>query len=296
MPRIGTQHPERGFILPLILFLLITTLVPILYVVGLSLFSNYLPSRRISFIGLSNYVQFLQDRGFWQAVGNTVVYVSASTAFHIGVAIALAVLLDRSGKSFATIASWVRGILIVPWLLSWAVAAALWRLILSPSGVLNAYLMEFGIIERQIAWFGTPGAAMSWIVAITIWKAFPFFFMLVFAAVTTIPTELYESAEIDGAGLRQRFWHITLPSIYPTVLTLVVLDVIWSLRQYDIIFLTTAGGPLNTTRTLTLQVYFSAYEQLRFGLAAAQGVFILIVASILSFIYIRLYQRLEAER
>jgi multiple sugar transport system permease protein len=290
------KHPERGFIFPLFLFLLVTTLAPIVYVVVLSLFNNYLPSGRVTFAGFAQYAHFLSDAEFWKSVGNTATYVVASTAFHIFVAIALAVLLDRSGKRFTVFASGVRNILIVPWLLSWAVAAALWRLILSPSGVLNAYLMQIGFIERQVAWFGTPGVAMTWIVAITVWKAFPFFFMLVYAAVTTVPTEMYESAEIDGAGWLQRFWYITLPGIFPTVLTLIVLDVIWSLRQYDIIFLTTAGGPLNTTRTLTLQVYFTAYEELRFGRAAAQGVFILVVASVLAFIYIVLYERLEAER
>ncbi len=280
----------------MLVFLLMTTFVPIVYVVGLSLFDHYLPANRMTFAGLGNYARSLHDADFWRSVGNSAVYVAASTVFHLVVAIVLALLLDRTRKGFARTAAGVRNLLIVPWLLSWAVAAALWRLILSPSGVLNAYLMRIGLIERRIPWFGTPGAAMAWIVAITVWKAFPFFMMLVYAAVTTVPNELYESAEIDGAGRLRRFVHITLPGIYPTVLTLVVLDVIWSLRQYDIIFLTTAGGPLDTTRTLTLHVYFSAYEQLRFGLAAAQGVFILAAASLLSFIYIVLYERLEEER
>lgn len=296
MPVSKARREGLFFISPLLVFLIATTLLPILYVVGISFTDYYLPAKRMSFAGLENYVRFLGDELFWKSVKNTLVYVFFSTVLHILVATLLAVLLDRSRQLFAGTASRIRNILIIPWLLSWAVAAALWRLILSPSGVFNAYLMEWGVIEKQIVWFGTPGLAMLWIVVITVWKAFPFFLMLVYAALTTVPTELYESAQMDGAGPVKRFWHITLPGILPTLLTLIVLDIIWSLRQYDIIFLTTAGGPLNTTRTLTLQVYFAAYEGLRFGLAAAQGVFILALSSFMSFVYIAVYERVEGQR
>jgi multiple sugar transport system permease protein len=281
------------FLVPLIIFLAATTLAPILYVLVVSFTDYYLPASSIKFSGFTNYEKYLIDGDYWKSAGNTGVYVFFSTVCHIVVATVLAVFLDKPKGLFTGVGRRARNVLIVPWLFSWAVAAALWRLILSPGGILNAYLIQWGIICEQIPWFGTPGAAMAWIIAITIWKAFPFFMMMVYAGLMTIPGELYESAQIDGAGTVARFFGITLPSLAPTLLTLIVLDVIWSLRQYDIIFLTTAGGPLNTTRTLTLEVYYSAFEKLRFGLASAQGVFILILSSILAGIYIRIYEKRE---
>ena len=282
------------FVLPLAVFLFVTTLAPIFYVVGLSLFRDYLPERHVSFVGIKNFITVLTGGDFWISLKNTGVYVVFSVFFHLTVAVVLAVLLDRNRGRFAGYSRLIRGLLIVPWLLSWAVAAALWRLILDPAGVLNAYLIKLGIMHRQIAWLGTTSFAMGWIIAITVWKAFPFYLMLVYAALTTIPIELYESADIDGARLARKVRSITLPMISPTMLTLAVLDVIWSLRQFDIIFLTTGGGPLNSTRTLTLQVYFSAYENFRFGIAASQGVLILLISTVLAVVYIQIYERAEA--
>jgi len=280
--------------MPLTLFLLATTLAPIAYVAGLSLFRDYLPQRSVSFIGLQNFIESIHAPEFWTSMTNTGIYVFFAVVFHLLVAIALAIMLDRTRSGFARYARVVRGLLVVPWLMSWAVAAALWRLILDPGGVLNAYLIKLGLMAKQIPWFGTTQYAMAWILIITVWKAFPFFLMLVYAALTTIPVELYESAQIDGANFFRKIRSITLPMITPTVLTLGILDVVWSLRQFDIIFLTTGGGPLNATRTLTLQVYLTAYEGFRFGLAASQGVIILLMSTVISILYIRLYERVDA--
>jgi multiple sugar transport system permease protein len=226
-------------------------------------------------------------------VTRTGVYVFSSVFFHIFIALCLAVFLDRKKGLAGRWARTVRSVLIVPWLISWAVAAAVWRLILRPSGVLNAYLMRLGIIESQIPWLGSLDFAMAWVVAITVWKAFPFFLMMTYAALQTVPNQLYESAQIDGAGVFGQFRHVTLPGIMPTLLTLTVLDIIWSLRQFDVLFLTTGGGPLRSTRTLTLQVYMTAFEGLRFGLASAQGVLIMLLSTIMSVVYLFLYSRAE---
>lgn len=282
------------FVLPLTVFLFVMTFAPILYVIGLSLFRDYLPDRHVSFVGIKNFITILTKGDFWISLKNTAVYVVFSVFFHLLVAVVLAVMLDRNRGRFVGYSRFVRSLLIVPWLLSWAVAAALWKLILDPAGVLNAYLIKLGIMHHQIAWFGTTSFAMAWIIGITVWKAFPFYLMLVYAALTTIPPELYESADIDGAPLIRQVRSITLPMISPTMLTLAVLDVIWSLRQFDIIYLTTGGGPLNSTRTLTLQVYFTAYENFRFGISASDGVLILLISTVLAIIYIRLYERVEA--
>ena len=134
---------------------------------------------------------------------------------------------------------------------------------------------------------------MIWVITITVWKAFPFFFMLIYAAMMTVPNELYESADIDGASIIGKFWRITFPMITQTMLTLIVLDLVWLLRQYEIIALTTGGGPLGLTTTLTIKIYRTTFENFRFGLASSQGVVVLIIASVISFIYIRLTIKAE---
>ena len=153
--------------------------------------------------------------------------------------------------------------------------------------------MKLGILKEQISWFGEPDYAMGWIVFITVWKAFPFFMMLIYAALTTVPNELYEAADIDGASDWNKFYHVTFKTILPTILTLTVLDIIWSIRQYDIIFLTTAGGPLMSTRTLTLQVYFTAFENLKFGLASTEGTILMLISMTMALIYVKLYAKTE---
>ena len=288
------SNETRGYfwVSPLIVVLLMTTLFPVLYIFGLGFFENYLPTGRVFWIGLANYMETLKDPLFYKVFGNTAVYVLFSVLLHLALGLFLAVFLDKRNR-FSSLSSGLRVVFIIPWLLSWSVASSIWLLILNPSGVLNSFLITNGIIADKISWFGSPEYAMVWIILITTWKAFPFYMMLIYAALTTIPEELYESASIDGANLFQKFYYVSLQSIIPTMLTLGVLDVIWSIRQYDIFALTTGGGPLDSTRTLSLHVYSTAFENLRFGLASSQGMLIMLISSLISIFYIRLYSQAE---
>ncbi len=284
----------RGYfwVTPLIVILLLTTLFPVLYIFGLGFFENYLPSGKVFPIGLANYRETLKNPLFYKVLSNTAVYVFFSVLLHLVIGLFLAAFLDKRNR-FSTLASGMRVVFIIPWLLSWSVASSIWLLILNPTGVLNSFLISHGWTTDQISWFGSPDYAMVWIILITAWKAFPFYMMLIYAALTTIPEELYESASIDGANLVQKFYFVSLQSIIPTILTLGVLDVIWSIRQYDIFALTTGGGPLDSTRTLSLHVYSMAFENLRFGLASSQGIIIMFISSLISIFYIRLYGQTE---
>lgn len=292
---VGERFYRSGFyfILPLLIFLIFTTLLPLMYVVIMSFFRNYLPEKNISFIFLNNFVTVFKDQEFIKSILQTLKYVFSCTILHLSLALFLAVYFDKHKGIKATISYSMRGILVIPWLLSWTVAASIFQLILNPTGLINGYLKTLGLIAEPIPWLGSIQYAMVWIIIITVWKAFPFFFMLVYAAFMTVPNELYESAEIDGASNITKFWRITFPMISQTVMTLTMLDIIWLLRQYEIIALTTGGGPLGLTTTLTISIYRTAFEKFKFGLASSQGVVVLIIASIISFIYIRLYVRRE---
>jgi multiple sugar transport system permease protein len=282
-----------GFILPLIIFLLLTIFFPILYVLTNSFFSNYLPQEKY-FVGFENYYNIFTQFEFWNSVYNTIVYVVFTVSFHIIISLFIALFLSTAKGTLTKISKTIRTILIIPWLLSWAVAAAIWLLILDSSGVLNSFGISLGILDFQVPWLGST-SAMNWIILITVWKSFPFFMMFIYAAITTVPDQLYEAAEIDGATFWEKFYHITLKYIMPTILTLIILDIVWSIRQFDIIYLTTGGGPLNSTETLSISVYFTAFEKLKFGIASTKGVVLFIISSLMAFIYIKFYNKIEFE-
>ncbi len=293
---IGKRLNKSGvpFILPLVIFLFLTTFFPIVYVTITGFFRNYLPEKEISFVFLQNFKEIFKDEDFIGSLWHTAVYVVSVSGIHLIMAVVLAIFFDKHIGFIGKVAYTMRAIIIIPWLLSWTVAASIWLLILNPSGVLNGALMGMGAISEVITWLGTLKWAMFWLIMITVWKSFPFFFMLTYAAIITVPHELYESAQIDGAGTIQKFFRITIPMIMQTLMTLTALDLIWCIRQYVVIALTTGGGPLNSTKTLSVKIYQTAFEGLKFGQASAQGVVVLLISSIIAVAYIRLYTRTEA--
>ncbi|NQT58344.1 MAG: sugar ABC transporter permease [Bacteroidetes bacterium] len=284
------------FVAPLILFLAATTLFPLLHVLITSFFRNYLPERGKVFILFENFQKILKDEDFLYSMVRTSVYVISVTVVHIILAVLLALFFDKHTNTIGKISYIMRGLLIIPWLLSWTVAAAVWLLILNPSGVLNGFLRTWEVTTEIQIWLGDPTFAMIWIVIITVWKSLPFFFMLTYAALMTVSKELYESAVIDGAGSWRCFWSITLPMIKQTLLTLAVLDIVWCIRQYEVIAFTTGGGPLGSTKTLSVKIFQTAFENLRFGLASAQGVIVLLICSIIALAYIRIYAKSEVQQ
>ena len=280
------------WILPLLLFLIVTTLFPISYTIVMGLFENYLPARKLVFVGIGNFVEAFRDPLFHKVLLNTGIYVSLSVFFHLLLGFLAAAYLEKKGRG-RRLAEWLRAMFIVPWLIAWSVAAAIWQLILNPSGVLNGALFNLHIVDQAIPWLSDPRQALLWIILITIWKALPFYMMVMYAALTTVPEELYESADLDGASVLQKLYHISFKSVLPTVLTLMILDVIWSLRMYDIVALTTGGGPLNSTRILSLYVYSTAFEKLQFGMASAQGFIVMLISCLMVLVYSRLLRKGE---
>ena len=284
------------FIAPLVVFLAATTLFPLVHVLVSSLYRNYLPDRGASFIFFENFKTIFTDADFFNALVRTAVYVVSVTTIHIVCAMMLALFFDKDKGFMGKSAFVMRGLIIIPWLLSWTVAAAIWLLILYPSGVLNGILNQLGISDGRTIWLGDLRFSMVWIVIITVWKSLPFFFMLTYASLLTVPKELYESAQIDGASGWHQFWSITLPMVKQTLLTLTILDLVWCIRQYEVIAFTTGGGPLGSTKTLSVKIFQTAFENLRFGLASAQGVVVLAICSLIALAYIRIYTRSEVDQ
>ena len=275
------------FIAPTVVTLGFLVLYPILRVIYISLWSNYLTIKNPAFVGLANYSWLLTQDLFSRIFSNTVIFTVASVGLHLVLGLALAMLL--SAKISARAQGMFRGALILPWMFTAAVVAVNWRLILNPFGIVNALLAQFGwmSLAAPINWLGELSLALPALILINLWRGYPFVMLMLLAALQSIPPVLYEAAAVDGAGGWARFRHVTIPSIKPVVASVGLLDAIWNFRLFDLVYLTTGGGPLNSTDVLATYTYRLAFESFEFGKASALAVMMLLFTSVLTFFYFR---------
>jgi multiple sugar transport system permease protein len=274
-----------SFLWPALLILVALLLYPLIEVIRLSFFQSNL--RTEVWIGLANYARLAYDPLFWRAFWQTVSFTFFSVVLHLVIGLALALLLNMQiNRAFRSLA---RGILIVPWLLAPTVAGMIWVLMLAPFGVINGLLISLGIMApgTTIAWLGDPSTALHSVTAMNVWRAFPFFMVMLLAGLQAVPRELYEAAEIDGASLPRQFWHITLPQLRGVIATIVLLDSIWTFRAFDPVFVMTGGGPAHASEVLATVIYFDGFQKLDFGYASAQAVVMFIVLFVVSAFYMR---------
>ena len=143
---------------------------------------------------------------------------------------------------------------ILPWLFTVAIVAVLWRLLLSPNGVVNYLLGTTGLTDGQTEWLANPSTALAAVTFINIWSGYPFFMISLLAGLQGIPRDLYEAAKVDGAGALAQFRNVTLPQLKPIIISMALLDFIWTTQQFALIWMTTGGGPINSTEVLDLHV------------------------------------------
>jgi len=274
-----------SFLWPSLLILVALLIYPLIDVIRLSFYDSNL--QRETWVGLGNYATLAMDPLFWRAFWQTVVFTVFSVALHLVIGLALAVLLNMQlNQTFRTIA---RGMLIVPWLLAPTVAGMIWVLMLQPFGVVNGLFAWLGLIDANfaISWLGDPSTALGSVTAMNVWRAFPFFMVMLLAGLQAIPKQLYEAAEIDGATLFHQFWHITIPQLRGVITTIVLLDSIWTFRAFDPAYVMTGGGPAHSSEVLATAIYFDGFQKLKFGYASAQAVVMFVVLFIASAFYVR---------
>jgi len=276
-----------AFIAPVFVFLCAVVLFPL----GHAFYTSLLRVRGLSatFVGFANYQRVLTDEAFWHSLGVSLAFTASCVALHIALGLALALLLD--GLRFARTA--LRIAFLTPWMVAPAVGATIWLWLLEPQfGVVNYLLVAWGAIKGPLAWLGEPALAFASVVTVDTWRGVPFVMLLMLAGLQTIPREQYEAAAIDGANAWQRFRYITLPNLRYLLVVASTLDVINTIRHYDIIGVMTAGGPAGATEVLPVLLYNTAFRGNRFGEAAAIGVLLLAIVLAFSLVHIRV-ARLE---
>lgn len=274
-----------AFLGPALLILVALLVYPLVSVVRLSFYDANIS--RETWVGLANYATLANDALFWKAFVQTVLFTAGSVALHYVIGLGLALLLNAEiNRRFRSLS---RGILIVPWLLAPTVAGMIWVLMLAPFGVVNALLASLGLVgaDANIAWLGQPETSLLSVTMMNVWRAFPFFMVMLLAGLQAIPQQLYEAAEIDGATLWQQFWHITLPSLRSVTATVILLDSIWTFRAFDPVFVMTGGGPTHSSEVLATAIYFAGFQGSKFGYASAEAVVMFLILLAVSAFYVR---------
>jgi multiple sugar transport system permease protein len=223
---------------------------------------------------------------FFTAVKNTAFFTITSVVAHFAIGLAFAVMLNSPHLGSKAKAVF-RGVYILPWMFTVAVIAVLWRMLLNPNGVVNYVLIELGLTDEGIEWLASIELSLLAVTFINIWSGYPFFMMSLLAGLQGIPGDLYEAAMVDGAGSIQRFRRVTIPQLRPIIISMALLDMIWTSQQFALIWMTTGGGPINATEMLSTSTYKLAFTRYEFALASTSAVLVLLLSMVLAFFYVR---------
>ncbi len=275
-------------ILPATVWLGATIFYPILDGIRLSFLNVDIPiqGRKQDFVFLSNYIQMFSREDFWRSARITLVYTVSFVAGSVLLGLATALLMNLRFRARAV----ARAAIIIPWAMPYVVAVLVWRWILDYHyGFLNFFLKDvLHVIAGPVDWIGDPSVAIVSVIIIAIWKEFPVATLMFLAGLQSIPVELYEAAEVDGAGSWIKFRKVTLPLLRPVSLTVILLLTIWGLKRVTVIYVLTKGGPVRSTETLVIQSYLEAFNFFHMSYAAAVGTFMLVVSLVVSMIYLKI--------
>ncbi|MGM7719738.1 carbohydrate ABC transporter permease [Metabacillus sp. Hm71] len=293
----GLQHSRKAhylkkkfepylYLTPTIILMVLLLIIPIYMVIRYSFFDNVITNKNPEFIGLQNFKEILTDKSFLTAVKNTGIFVGGSVIVHMILGMTFAMLLNTKYLSSKTKAIF-RVIFALPWMFTASVIAVLWKMLLNPNGFINYFLVEFNLTSSQIEWLASRDFALFSVTMINIWAGYPFFMISILAGLQGIRSDLYESSAIDGANSIQRFFYITLPQLKPILISLILLDFVWTIQQFALIWMTTGGGPINATEMLSTFIYKLGFSKYQYALASASSVILLVVCTIIAIIYVR---------
>ena len=282
---VQTKRFGLGMITPSLIVLLIMTAYPLIFTLYYS-FTDYNLLRNLrqpaEFIALKNYTDLLTDAYFQQSIWNTVKFTILAVIFEmlIGFIMALFVNCLRRGQKF------MRTTLLLPYLLPTVTVALIWRMMLSPNyGIVNQVLQALGLPVYN--WFSDIHTAFGMLVLIDVWQSAPFVFLLLYAALQSVPQSQYEAAKIDGANRIKILFYVTIPNIKNSLALCALLRTIDSFRLFDKVNLLTGGGPANSTSTITQYLYNYGISSLDFGFGSAGAIVMTILVLILSSVYIK---------
>lgn len=279
---------------PALILIIVTTLVPI--VIGISYaFRNVMLLDPTSggFVGLDNFRDLMRDASFWNALKNTVTWTASCVAFQFLFGLILALLLNRPfpGRSI------IQPIVFLPWAIPTFLIGMNWSWLLNPAiGPLPHWAYAIGLMSAPSNILADPNYALVGPILAGIWWGTPFFAITLLAALQSIPREIYEAAEIDGAGGFERFRSITIPFLAPTMLITVMLRTIWVANSPELIVVMTKGGPADSSQIVASYVFTQAYQGLNFGYASAVATALVVLLLIYALLLLSIRQAMLGSR
>ena len=289
------RHENVGllFALPAVVYMLIFVGYPIVHNIILGFqdvdVMNFLRGQK-HFVGFENYVELFHDEVFFKSVGNTFVFTVCCLFFQFLIGFALAMFFNRK-FSFARP---VRGILMMPWMIPMTITALMFKFMFSTKvGVVNNILTGLGITSANIEWLTDQNIAMIPVIIANVWIGIPFNMILISTGLTSIPGEVYESAAIDGAGSFQQFIRITLPLMRSTIESILVLGFIYTFKVYDLVYVMTSGGPVNSTQLMSTYSYKLSFDNFLYSKGSAVANALLVILLLVGIVYLRITTRGE---
>jgi multiple sugar transport system permease protein len=286
-PSLEAQERRFAYALlgPAVVVLLLITTAPLVYLLWTSLQRIDFAMPWLSgFAGAGNFAKMQSDPRFWNSLALTGIYTGSTVVLQVlvGLALALLVLQIPRGQAILRIAA------ILPIVLAPVVVGLFWRtLVLAPDvGLVDLVTRALGLGSHN--WLGDPQLALISVIAIHTWQWTPFAFLVILAALATLPPDIYEAARLDRAGAWQRFRYITLPLIRPAVVMVVILRTMTALSAFAAIFAATGGGPGSSTEILNLYAYRTSFAELNLGYGAALAVVLLTITVAVSYFMFRL--------
>ncbi|WP_238403275.1 carbohydrate ABC transporter permease [Paenibacillus mesophilus] len=250
---------------PVLIYLLAVMVVPFGWALYLS-FTNKVVGVPAKFIGLGNYIDLVKDSLFWKAVWNTVVFTLVAVIGKTVFGMIMALVLNEK----IVFRNVFRVLLFLPWTIPTIVSVFTWQWIYSDvGGVLNYLLLKVHLISKPVGWLASPDLAMISVILVNVWRGIPFMGIAILAGLQTLSKEMYEAAMLDGAGAFKRFIYMTLPSVKEVTVLAAVMTTIWTLNDFEIIWLLTRGGPSNGTQVLSTLSYTIGFLNMSLGKAIA---------------------------
>lgn len=282
---------QTAMVLPTCLFLVFLTVYPFVYSVYLSLHQVKLTTlNRAVFVGLRNYAQLLGDGLFLHALGNTAVLGVCTITLEVLIGFSAAkIFFELSRSRFAVV---LRSLYLLPMMATPLIVGMIAAYVFNPTiGIANYLITLLG--GSPVSWFGEPTTAMATMVLINVWQWSPFMMLLILAALTSIRGDYYEAARVDGAKWHHIIWFIEIPSVLNVVLLGVILRIIDILRFFDIVYITTRGGPGDSTMVVTLYAYMQDFQFFQVGTGSAAAVLILAISIVVTTFAVKLLRAVD---
>ena len=290
--RINKKFTPYLFVLPVIIVFVLIILYPLVKNIWMSFFENYLAKPNAhAFNNFQNYIDLFKDSVFWKSAKVSGIYISITVVIRFILGFAIALLLNQK----LHLRGLARALIIIPWAVPDIVACLVWIQMLDLQyGIINYVLMNLHIIKQPLDWLSSISLSLPAAMVVNVWKGTPWVAIMILAGLQSIPEDLYEAAAIDGANAWKKLVNVTIPLLKPVSITVFLLLVIWSIKDFAIIYILNRGGPVHSTEVMTIYIYQKAFTDLKMGVAAAGGVILLITSMIFTVLYLKFLDKEES--